>query len=189
MLTEGTALALLGADYRFHTRVYRTGPIEADGTLKGDLVLVASGDPNLSGRIQSDGTMGYTNEDHSYAGSPDTKAVPGDPLMVIRELAAQVAEHGVKRITGHVIVDATLFREGARELGTGAVISPISVNDNCVDLNVTPGAAAGDPVTMTVSPANELRAVSRANEYRLSGFSAHDAHQLGRGGAGGIRGR
>src|ERR1051325_8476635 len=25
LLTEGTALQLLGADYRFHTRVYRTG--------------------------------------------------------------------------------------------------------------------------------------------------------------------
>jgi N-acyl-D-amino-acid deacylase len=152
LLTEGTALALLGADYRFHTRVYRTGPVDADGTLKGDLVLVASGDPNLSGRIQSDGTMGYTNEDHSYSGSPDTKAVPGDPLMVIRELAAQVASHGVKRIAGHVIVDATLFREGVRELGTGAVISPISVNDNCIDLTVTPGAAVGDSVAMTVAP-------------------------------------
>jgi dihydroorotase/N-acyl-D-amino-acid deacylase len=152
LLTEGTALALLGADYHFHTRVYRTGPVDAAGTLTGDLVLVASGDPNLSGRIQSDGTMGYTNEDHSYAGTPDTKAVPGDPLMVIRELAAQVAAHGVKVITGHVIVDATLFREGARELGTGAVISPISVNDNCIDLNATPGAAVGDPVTIAVSP-------------------------------------
>src|SRR5579863_2953911 len=152
LLTEGTALALLGADYRFHTKVYRTGPIDPDGTLKGDLILVASGDPNLSGRIQPDGTMGYTNEDHSYAGSPDTKAVPGDPLMVIRELAAQVAAHGVKRVEGHVIVDATLFREGARELGTGAVISPMVVNDNCVDLNVAPGAAEGDPVAITVSP-------------------------------------
>ncbi len=152
LLTEGTALALLGADYRFHTKVYRTGPIDANGTLKGDLILVASGDPNLSGRIQPDGTMGYTNEDHSYAGSPDTKAVPGDPLLVIRELAAQVAAHGVKRVEGHVIVDATLFREGARELGTGAVISPMVVNDNCVDLNVAPGAAVGDPVAITVSP-------------------------------------
>jgi len=152
LLTEGTALALLGANYRFHTRVYRTGVIDADGTLKGDLILVASGDPNLSGRIQPDGTMGYTNEDHSYAGSPDTKAVPGDPLLVIRELAAQVEARGVKRVEGHVIVDATLFREGARELGTGAIISPMSLNDNCVDLNVTPGAKVGDPVEITVSP-------------------------------------
>jgi N-acyl-D-amino-acid deacylase len=152
LLTEGTALALLGADYHFHTKVYRTGPIDADGTLKGDLILVASGDPNLSGRIQPDGTMGYTNEDHSYSGSPDTKAVPGDPLMVIRELAGQVAAHGVKRVEGHVIVDASLFREGARELGTNAVISPISVNDNCVDITVAPGAKAGDAVAVTVSP-------------------------------------
>src|SRR6202162_894496 len=52
LLTEGTALELLGADYRFHTRVYRTGPITADGTLNGDLILVGAGDPNLSGRIQ-----------------------------------------------------------------------------------------------------------------------------------------
>src|SRR5215467_2118004 len=26
LLTEGTALELFGSDYRFHTRIYRTGP-------------------------------------------------------------------------------------------------------------------------------------------------------------------
>src|SRR5690349_13287467 len=66
LLTEGTALRLLGADYRFHTRVYRTGAIAGDGTLAGDLILVASGDPNLSGRIQPGDTLGFTNEDHAY---------------------------------------------------------------------------------------------------------------------------
>ena len=40
LLTEGTALELLGPDYRFHTKIYRTGPIDKHGTLKGDLVLV-----------------------------------------------------------------------------------------------------------------------------------------------------
>lgn len=55
LLTEGTGLGLLGAEYRFHTRVFHTGSIEPGGTVKGDLILVASGDPNLSGRIQSDG--------------------------------------------------------------------------------------------------------------------------------------
>src|SRR5579863_6490094 len=38
LLTEGAALELLGADYRFHTRVYRTGAIAPDGTLNGDLI-------------------------------------------------------------------------------------------------------------------------------------------------------
>lgn len=153
LFTEGTALELLGADYRFHTRVYRTGAISADGTLNGDLVLVASGDPNLSGRIQPDGTLAFENEDHAYDGSPDTKAVPGDPLLVIRQLAQQVASHGIKRISGRVLVDATLFPEGTQELGTGVVISPICVNDNIIDLTVSPGSTQGAPAELTVSPA------------------------------------
>jgi D-alanyl-D-alanine carboxypeptidase len=48
LLTEGTVLAKFGKDYRFHTAIYRTGPIDKKGRLKGDLILVASGDPNLS---------------------------------------------------------------------------------------------------------------------------------------------
>src|ERR1700723_20045 len=154
LLTEGTALELLGADYRFHTRVYRTGAIGADGTLHGDLILVASGDPNLSGRIQPDGTLGFENQDHSYDGSPDTKVVPGDPLLVIRELAAQVTKHGLKRIEGRVLVDATLFPEGDRELGTNALLSPISLNDSVVDLTVSPGNREGAAAGLNISPAS-----------------------------------
>src|SRR5213080_316713 len=153
LLTEGTALALLGADFRFHTRVYRTGAINVDGTLDGDLVLVASGDPNLSGRINADGTLSFENEDHSYDGDPNTRAVPGDPLLVIRRLAQQVADKQIKKIRGHVIVDINLFREGARELGTGVVMSPIVVNDNIVDVTIGPGAAEGAPVVFKPSPA------------------------------------
>ncbi len=66
LVTEGTALALLGANYRFHTRVYYTGSITPDGTLDGDLVLVASGDPNLSGRVKPDDTLDFVPFDHAY---------------------------------------------------------------------------------------------------------------------------
>jgi len=152
LLTMGTALELLGADYRYHTRVYGTGAVES-GTLKGDLVLVASGDPNLSGRIQPDGTLAFENEDHAYGGSPDTRAVTGDPLLVIRELARQVFSHGVRRIEGRVLVDVSLFPEGEAELGTGAVISPIVVNDNVVDVTASPAGTVGDPVRLQISPA------------------------------------
>lgn len=154
LLTEGTGLELLGADYRFHTKVYRTAPVSSDGVLKGDLVLVASGDPNLSGRIQPDGTMLFENEDHAYSGSPDTKAVPGDPLLAIRDLASQVAAKGVKQIQGRVLVDVSLFPEGDRELGTNVVISPIAVNDNVIDLTVTAGASVGAAVGLNISPAS-----------------------------------
>lgn len=152
LLTEGTALSLLGADYRFRTRVYRTGRIDGDGVLDGDLILVASGDPNLSGRLKDDGTLAFENEDHSYDGDPNTRAVSGDPLLVIRRLAQQVAEKGIKKIRGNVIIDASMFREGARELGTGVVMSPIVINDNIIDVVVTPAASEGAPAAFTSSP-------------------------------------
>jgi D-alanyl-D-alanine carboxypeptidase/D-alanyl-D-alanine-endopeptidase (penicillin-binding protein 4) len=152
LLTEGTTLSLLGPSYRFRTDVYRTGPIDGGGTLHGDIVLLASGDPNLSGRIQRDGTLAFENEDHSYDGGPDTKAVPGDPLLVLRDFAQQIATDGIRRIDGRVIVDDSLYAGGFAESGTGATVSPIMVNDNIIDVTVTPGANAGDPVKISVSP-------------------------------------
>ena len=150
LLTEGTVLYLLGGDYRFHTRVYATGPVKKNGTLEGDLILVAGGDPNLSGRIQADGTLAYEQSDHSYGGV-DSKGL-GDPLLVIRELAAQVAQKGIKAVKGRVLVDTMLFPEGSRELGTNVVISPIVVNDNVIDVIASPGDKEGAPVNLHISP-------------------------------------
>ena len=150
LLTEGTVLYLLGGDYRFHTRVYATGPVKKNGTLEGDLILVAGGDPNLSGRIQADGTLAYEQSDHSYGGV-DSKGL-GDPLLVIRELAAQVAQKGIKAVKGRVLVDTMLFPEGSRELGTNVVISPIVVNDNVIDVIASPGDKEGAPVNLQISP-------------------------------------
>jgi PBP4 family serine-type D-alanyl-D-alanine carboxypeptidase len=150
LLTEGAALQLLGPEYRFHTLVYRTGPLTGD-TLAGDLVLVASGDPNLSNRIQPDGTLVFENEDHSYGG-PDSKGLKGDPLLVIRELARQIAAKGIKKVSGHILIDASLFPEGEHELGTDVVLSPIVVNDNLVDVITSPGAAEGAAVNLEIAP-------------------------------------
>jgi D-alanyl-D-alanine carboxypeptidase/D-alanyl-D-alanine-endopeptidase (penicillin-binding protein 4) len=153
LLTEGTSLALLGPAYRFTTNVYRTGAIDSSGTMHGDVVLRAAGDPDLSSRIQTDGTLAFENEDHAYGGSPFTKAVPGDPLAVLRDLAKQIAARGIKSVTGRVIVDDSLFPDNTQELGTGTNVAPIAVNDNVVDVTVAAGAKAGDPVRITVSPA------------------------------------
>src|SRR5690554_797396 len=46
LVTTASALELLGADYRFQTRVGYTGMIE-QGVLKGDLVVLGGGDPAL----------------------------------------------------------------------------------------------------------------------------------------------
>lgn len=151
LLTEGTALELLGPDYRFHTRVYWTGKLKSQSVLDGDIVLVASGDPNLSGRIQPDGTLAFEDEDHSYGGR-DSKGLSGDPLLVIDQLADQIVAKGIRKVKGRVLVDVTLFPEGTRELGTGVVISPIVVNDNVIDVIASPGAAEGAPVKLHIRP-------------------------------------
>jgi N-acyl-D-amino-acid deacylase len=148
LLTEGAVLASLGADYRFHTRIYRTGPIDKKGKLKGDLILVASGDPNLSNRIRPDGTLAFVDEDHSYNGP----AVDGDPLAVIKQLAKDVAAKGIRMIEGRVLIDTSLFPDGPREGGTDVVMSSIMVNDNVIDLVATPGAKRGDPATFVSTP-------------------------------------
>jgi D-alanyl-D-alanine carboxypeptidase/D-alanyl-D-alanine-endopeptidase (penicillin-binding protein 4) len=148
LLTEGSVLARLGPDFRFHTRLYRTGPIDAKGRLKGDLVLVASGDPNLSNRLQPNGTLAFMDDDHVEGGP----ALPGDPLTVIRELAQSVYAKGVRQIEGHVLIDASLFPDGPREGGSNVVLSSIVINDNVIDIVATPGAKAGDPVALHTSP-------------------------------------
>jgi D-alanyl-D-alanine carboxypeptidase/D-alanyl-D-alanine-endopeptidase (penicillin-binding protein 4) len=153
VVTMATALETLGADHRFHTRVYRTGPIR-DGVVQGDLVLVAAGDPNLSGR-ERDGGYAFVDSDHSYGGQP----LPTDPFTTLRQMAAQVATKGIKGITGQVVVDASLFREGDREGGTRVVISPMVVNDNVIDIVVTPGRRAGEAVSVVVSPKTSLLTV------------------------------
>ena len=64
LVTEGTAMGVLGADYRFTTRVYRTGPVSA-GVLKGDLVLVAR-QTNLQ---RADAAQGHSVRDTVYSGA------------------------------------------------------------------------------------------------------------------------
>lgn len=151
LVTEGATLTLLGPGFRWTTPVYRDGTVDASGTLHGNLILVASGDPNLSARVQKGGTLAFENEDHAYDGSPDTKAVPGDPLAVLRDLAAEVKRAGIARIDGRVLVDTSLFSDST-ESGTGVTLSPIVVNDNLIDVTVTPGNKPGAAVSVTVSP-------------------------------------
>src|SRR5262249_26860619 len=58
--STATALHLYGADHRFHTPVFRTGPMQ-HGTVRGNLVLVASGDFSMGLREQPNGSMAFAS--------------------------------------------------------------------------------------------------------------------------------
>lgn len=145
------ALALLGPDYRFRTKLVRSGEVDKSGTLNGDLILVAAGDPNLSGRVTLNDTLDFENLDHCYAG-PNARLIPRDPLQVIHRFAQAVREAGIRRVTGSVLMDVDLFDENYREMGTGTTVSPISINDNQIDLEVTAGAKKGQALNVRLSP-------------------------------------
>ncbi len=163
LLTEGTSLALLGPDFRWTTPVYRTGPIDANGVLTEILCSSQAAIRISRNGSEPNGTLAFENEDHAYDGSPETKAVPGDPLAVLRDLAAQVVKAGIKTIRGNVLVDSSLFPDQGAEGGTGVTVSPIVVNDNVVDVTIAPGEHAGDPASIAVSPQTPyVRFVNRA---------------------------
>ena len=147
------ALMALGADHRFHTPVRRHGEV-VDGRLYGDLILDAQGDPTLGGRTNAKGTMDFKDNDHIYAnGGANGEVTATNPLAGLEELAKQVADAGIKQVTGDVLVDDRLF-EHARSSGSGPdVVSAIMVNDNCMDVIVHPAAVAGLSAKVEMRPA------------------------------------
>ncbi len=96
VLTTGAALELLGPDFRYETRLEVDGPINADGTLEGNLYITGSGDPTL--------------------GAPEFEATPSlEALLAEWRLAIQQA--GIRRISGRIIGDGTHFP--TQSLGRG----------------------------------------------------------------------
>lgn len=143
------ALDAYGADYRFETPIYRRGDVSADGKLVGDLMLVASGDPTMGGRTTPEGTIDFVPIDHIYATAlPLATLTPEDPLAGLDELAKQVATAGIRRVNGDVIVDARLFPAMTKD---GYILTPIWINDNLIDITITPGAV-GEKATIAWRP-------------------------------------
>ena len=138
LFTTAFALATLGPDFHVRTTVASSGEIDASGVLSGDLVLVGRGDANLS------------NRKFPYGKKEERQ---GPPEKVLADLAAAVAAHGVKEVTGDVIADDSMFDHEKFPSGWlvddilwsyGAAVSAIAVNDNIFTLDVRPGTNVGD---------------------------------------------
>jgi serine-type D-Ala-D-Ala carboxypeptidase/endopeptidase (penicillin-binding protein 4) len=134
LFTTAATLALIPADATWETRVVTSGTMDASGTLTGDVRLLGAGDPTMSGRA------------YPYAEKTER---PNPPLQALGNLADQIAASGVHRIDGDVIGDDSWFpweRYGGDwawddlQWDYGAPVSALTVNDNVIYLNVTPGA-------------------------------------------------
>ncbi len=154
----GLTLDALGAEHRFHTPVYRQGAVDAGGGLDGNLILVASGDMSMGGRVNPDGSYAITDLDHNEANDlGDAELTAPDPLAGYKALAAQIKAAGITHLRGDVIIDERLwdkfdFREQFQ-------VSPIFVNDDAVDVAITPGTvgAAANVVSRPLSAAFQVQ--------------------------------
>ena len=146
VFVTAAALALIGNGYRMQTTVEAAALPDKNGAIRGDLVLVGRGDPNLSGR--------------SLPFKTKTER-PFPPAQVIDELADQVVSRGVKIIDGNVVGDDSFFVDEPYGQGWsqqdvvslwGAPVSALAVNDDVVFLSVMPAERTGERAVITLSP-------------------------------------
>ena len=141
LFTTAAAMAVMGPEATVSTKVY--GDLDAKGTVTGDLELVGAADANMA----SD-DLPYVPPAQRPKG-PQPQPVALDDL---RALADQLVAKGVKRVTGRVVGDDTLFPQepfadswdvGDLVWGYGAPVSALTIADNEMKLTVTPGTVTG----------------------------------------------
>lgn len=145
LVTLATSAERLGWDFRFQTTIRSTTAVDSDGTVRGDLVVIGSGDPTIG--LRHDGQV------------------------TLAHLADRVWQRGVRRIDGRVIGDGSAF--GGTSYGDGwqwddlplsyaAPVSALVYNENTAEFVVGPGPSAGARAQMTlVDAAADLEVVNQ----------------------------
>ena len=173
LFTTAAATALLGPAATVETTVHGYGVWDGTSRLTGDLTLVGGGDAFLSGRevpyvgpaeraarkaavgVGAGTAVGVGAGPASGVG----EVVTVDPLRGLAAMADQVAASGLTVVEGDVVAadvwepyppdwsieDATWYY--------GAPVSAMSINDNQLDVVVTPGKAMGERPSVVVTPA------------------------------------
>ena len=174
-ISSAGAWLQFGPTSRIVTPVVRTGPVSS-GTLRGDLVLVAKGDITMGGQTAADGSVVFANLDHNDANDiPGAVLADNDPMAGLDTLAQQVRRSGIRSVGGDVVIDDRLFR--TEDLGFNGPVSPIVINNNLIDVVVSP-TSSGRPARIStralVAPwkvRNNVRTVKSggSSDVRISG--------------------
>ena len=137
LLTTAVAAERLGWDFRYTTRIYSTGTLDANGDLNGDLIVISNGDPTINPRHP-------------------------ERWPVFDEWGRQLAAKGIRQVKGYLIGDDDAFEEPGwgpgwawddLAFGYGASVGALQYNENQVELLIGPGIEAGSRAIISVSPA------------------------------------
>jgi D-alanyl-D-alanine carboxypeptidase/D-alanyl-D-alanine-endopeptidase (penicillin-binding protein 4) len=146
LYTTVAVLRRLGPDARLHTTVLGTGHLSADGVWDGDLYLRGGGDPTFGDSAFNEiWELGYGS--------------------TASDLAVQLIARGIRRVSGSIIADASLFdsRRGGPATGYapdvpdyGGQLSALTYDHGSTTRRLSPGAFA----------ARELMLILRADHVR-----------------------
>jgi D-alanyl-D-alanine carboxypeptidase/D-alanyl-D-alanine-endopeptidase (penicillin-binding protein 4) len=158
-ITAATAFQILGRDFQFQTTLGYNGTIDSNGTLKGNLIILGSGDPSL-------GSDRYQNKENTVLG----------------EWANAIKAAGIKKIEGAIIGDDRIFGSQTtpegwvwQDIGNyyGAGTSGLSWRENQFDINLRPGSGINEPVQVLRS-VPEMSYLQIVNEVKTGAAGTGD---------------
>jgi serine-type D-Ala-D-Ala carboxypeptidase/endopeptidase (penicillin-binding protein 4) len=163
LYTMAMALDRLGPDYRIKTSLYAKAKPDEHGVIQGDLIIYGRGDPTINEKLHG-----------------------SNIFNALEPLVAALANAGVKEINGDLIGDDSYFHSapfgsswdwGDFQEYYGAEISALTINDNTLELMVTPGASVGapcklsfDPDTAYVTVSNRTHTVAAGGKRRIEQY-------------------
>jgi D-alanyl-D-alanine carboxypeptidase/D-alanyl-D-alanine-endopeptidase (penicillin-binding protein 4) len=137
LYTTSAALLSLSPDFSYETRVMTNGVI-TQSVLKGDLIIIASGDPTISG---------YFNNNN--------------PTQVFEDWGNALIQKGIRKIDGDIVIDNVYFNDSPFGAGWhwddlsrcySTAKDAFSFNNNCIALTISPGNKINAPATIEIEP-------------------------------------
>lgn len=157
IITTASAMEMLSDTFRFRTNIEYCGTI-SDSTLIGDLYIRGDGDPTLGSSC-----------------APVTCDFFSEALIAINQ-------KGIKKITGHVVGDASVFREdGApfhwlvEDIGSSYSPTPsgLNINDNLLGIVLSSDSngiacTSCTPFTALMQPKIEMTQGDKEKSWRMT---------------------
>ena len=164
LISSASAFEVLGADYRFKTRICYSGKIGKNGTLKGDLIVVGGADPALGSEYF---------EEHYF--------------NFLKNWAKAIKEAGITRVDGNLVFDASIYDTERvpdswvwGDIGNYYGVGPhaFTVYDNLFRVTFSSPKKAGKP-TKVISTYPKIEGMTIENEVLSDDISYDNAYVFG----------
>lgn len=146
LVTAAVALAQLGPDYRYRTRVLGRAPQQ--GVVRGNLVVVGEGDPSFSDSLS------------------------GSAMAPLLALADSLRARGLRRVSGRLVSGSNTFPGDTigsgwawddLDEGYSAAVDELTFNEGFARITIVGGSRPGAAVTLRREPASTVPALGRVD--------------------------